>query len=131
MKNRLGICFAAAGMVFGFVIIILGFVAKDLGSYAEYASFGGDFYTYSYRATRYAANNLIDVIDAVGYVIISMGLFDIAYFGCKLAGFVHKVADDSIGALETETGDAEAFPEAEASVWPETDETENINELAE
>jgi len=128
MKNKLGVIFALVGMVFGVVMIILGFVAKDWGSYADYATFGGDFYTYSYRASRYAANNLIDVIDAIGFVIISMGLFDIAFFGCKLAGFIQK--DEGSGGQRngSENNDAEAI---ESPVWNAIEETPEMSEQEE
>ena len=126
MKNKLGFGFALLGMIFGIVMIILGFVAKDMGSYAEYATFGGDFYTYSYRASRYAANNLIDVIDAIGLVIISMGLFDIAFFGCKLAGFMkdntHEHADN-----DSECEAIEKFDEPECNeICGETEDNEQV-----
>lgn len=76
--------FPIIGIVFGVVIIILGLCTLGMGSFVDHASFGGDFYTYSYRATRYAANNIFKLTKAVGCLTISFGLFDIAYFGCKL-----------------------------------------------
>ena len=84
MKKDLSLYAFGIGVFFGIAMIVMGIKALDFGVYAEYASFGGDFYTYSYEATRYAANNLVQLIEAVGYLIISFGLFDVAYFAGKL-----------------------------------------------
>lgn len=75
--------FSVVGVVAGIIAIILGIVVANSGDYADTASFGGDFYTYSYKATRYSANNILEVIKALGYLLISFGLFDISYFGNK------------------------------------------------
>ena len=82
-KTKYGI-FPIIGIIAGVIVIILGLGLIDSGDTASYASFGGDFYSYSYKATRYAANNLSVIINALAYLIIAFGLFDIAYFGCKL-----------------------------------------------
>ena len=82
-KNKYGI-FPIIGIVFGAIVIVLGITLLGQGDTAGHASFGGDFYTYSYKATRYAANNLAVLIQAMAYLIIAFGLFDVAYFGCKL-----------------------------------------------
>lgn len=82
-KNKYGV-FPIIGIVFGAIVIILGITLLGKGDTAGHASFGADFYTYSYRASRYAANNLAVLIQAMAYLLIAFGLFDIAFFGCKL-----------------------------------------------
>lgn len=82
-KTKYGI-FPIIGIIAGAIVIILGLSLLNSGDTASYASFGGDFYSYSYKATRYAANNLSVIINALAYLLIAFGLFDIAYFGCKL-----------------------------------------------
>ena len=82
-KNKYGV-FPIIGIVFGAIVIILGITLLGQGDTAGHASFGADFYTYSYRASRYAANNLVVLIQAMAYLLIAFGLFDIAFFGCKL-----------------------------------------------
>lgn len=63
------------GVIIGIVMIVLGIVFcavpadSSYTDYAEYASFGGDFYTYQYEATRIAAHNAADTannVEAVG-----------------------------------------------------------------
>lgn len=100
MKKDLSLYAFGIGVIFGLAMIVMGIKALDLGEYAEYASFGGDFYTYSYEATRYAANNLVQLIKTVGHLIISLGLFDIAYFAGKLC--------EKLPIKQENTGDAES-----------------------
>ena len=61
------------------------------GTYSEYASFGGDFYTYSYEATMNAANNVRALgytveeaanvlMKGIGMLLIAIGAFEIIYF---------------------------------------------------
>lgn len=84
MKKRKYGIFPIIGIISGIAAIILGISMIGTGDYAAYTSFGGDFYTYSYKATRYAANNLCTIIDILAYFAIIWGVFDISYFGCKL-----------------------------------------------
>ena len=44
------------------VLVLTGAILNFDGDTPSYTTFGADFYTYSYRATRYAANN----VDALG-----------------------------------------------------------------
>ena len=82
--------FPILGIVCGIVCCILGIVLMDasVGVYADSASFGGDFYTYSVKATAAAANNVRHlaeaVVDGFGYLLLAIGLTDICLFGCKL-----------------------------------------------
>ena len=77
---------AFLGFVLGVATIIGGIVVLDMtkGSYADSATFGADFYTYSYRATRYAANNIYALADIVrtglGFLLISLGGAEILFF---------------------------------------------------
>ena len=102
-KTKYGL-FPILGILFGIGIIVLGFNLGGSGDTASYASFGADFYSYSYKATRYAANNLAILIDAIAYLIIALGLFDIAYFGCKLMDnklpFTPHIESDSLPTNE-------------------------------
>ena len=62
MKKKacfLGIAVAALLIIFGIIALCTaGHQFSYSGSTASNTSFGADFYTYSYRATRYAANNV-------------------------------------------------------------------------
>lgn len=84
MKKRKYGVFPIIGIISGVAAIIIGISMIGTGDYAVYTSFGGDFYTYSYKATRYAANNLCTIIDILAYFAIVWGVYDISYFGCKL-----------------------------------------------
>lgn len=88
------------GMILGLVILIAGivFAATPPESYstdtAEYASFGGDFYTYEYDATRIAAkntavtaNNLREMGEAMakyfGFLFMAAGALTTVSYGKK------------------------------------------------
>ena len=90
-KNTGKIIFAVIGILAGIATIIFSIsVLSGYNSwgYLSDTSFGGDFYTYSYRATRAAAENVERLgrmlKDAVGYILMAIGLADIAFFGVKL-----------------------------------------------
>ncbi|MBR2415043.1 MAG: hypothetical protein IKB13_11130 [Clostridia bacterium] len=89
------------GAVIGVIVIILGvvFIATPADSYytdsADYASFGADFYTYQYQATRDAvtntavtANNIRELGEKValyaGMAFILAGLLIVLYFAKNL-----------------------------------------------
>lgn len=67
---------AKLGWVLSVVMVVMGILvmtgALDSldynGSTASYTTFGADFYTYSYRATRYAANNVDELGELVQQV---------------------------------------------------------------
>ncbi len=90
------------------------------GDTASSSSFGADFYTYSYRATRYAANNvdelgdyLQEVVDTgMGTAMIVAGLF-----GLLLSFYGIGVANDSrkkMALLRQLVGKQTATPAAPA-----------------
>lgn len=88
---------AVFGFALGVATIIFGIIVFDnsTGSYADYASFGADFYTYMYEAGRYAANNLVRVAgilrEAFGYLLISLGGFEIIFF---VSRFLKELFED-------------------------------------
>ena len=67
MKKRAAISGLAQGILVFLlgVLILTGAVLEYEGSEASYTTFGADFYTYSYRATRYAANNIHELGELV------------------------------------------------------------------
>lgn len=90
------------GIVLGIAIIIIGFGVQGISMDASkvpvgsYMRFGADFYTEMYDVTRdvgSAINNaqknicvaVEGVCDAIGWLIVAVGLFDVAYFVYKMA----------------------------------------------
>ena len=90
------------GIVLGIAIIIVGFCVQGISidvygsSIGRDIAFGADFYTEMYDVTRdvgYAVNGAKTAIaeategvcDAIGWLIVAIGLVDIAYFVCKMA----------------------------------------------
>lgn len=91
-QNKLAKIISLVGIAAGVLVIILGFVVMNSydGSWSDtFTSFGADFYTYSYKATARAGNNIDEMGDmlqtALGCILIAMGLFDSCYFGLKFA----------------------------------------------
>ena len=84
IASFVGIAAGILSMIFGFITF-----GKGVGSAPDYASFGADFYTYQYRATRYAASNLRDLSEiarfAGGALLVVIGLTLICYFLVKLS----------------------------------------------
>lgn len=79
---------AIIGVVCGIITIILGIcvMKNDSGYWQDTSvSFGGDFYSYSYKATARAANNVLDLTavirDGLAYLLMSVGAFMSLYFG--------------------------------------------------
>ena len=107
--------FSILGMIFGGVIVVMGIIVltMDMGTHLDTASFGGDFYTYSYKATRAAANNVYYLEDIVrkgiGFLLIALGLTDICAFGSKLGSDrmspVVAVSADEVAVEEDELPD--------------------------
>ena len=84
--------FSTIGIIVGIAIVVMGIVVLRLKTgetYVESTSFKGDFYTYSYRATRIAAQNigyLAQIVSkGIGFLLMAIGVTDICVFGCKLA----------------------------------------------
>ena len=77
--------FGVVGIVLGITIIIFGFIVlgKIESDYKvdENTSFGGDFYTYEYKATRVAAKNTDALATGIGFLLLAIGGTDILYFG--------------------------------------------------
>ena len=107
------------GIVLGIAIIIIGVCVQgisvdaggaDVGS--SYMQFGADFYTEIYDVTRdvgiavnRAQTNICgaveSVCDAIGWLIIVIGLFDIAYFVCKMASCGDNYSGNNYNAAPT------------------------------
>ena len=94
--------FSISGIVVGVIIVfigvytIFGFRMSYIGARPSSCTFGADYYTEQYGATRNAANNIAELgefIDEssdfafriIGLVIIAFGCVTICYFGCQLA----------------------------------------------
>lgn len=76
LASLIGIALSAVAILMG-ILILAGAVLDYNGEWASYSSFGADFYTYSYRATRYAANNVDELGEfaqgALGLVMMFAG----------------------------------------------------------
>ena len=95
MKNKKQL-YCKIGMAIGVLAVILGFILlsktfDNVSSDPGYASFGADFYTLQYKATRYAAQNVEKVYlmttvikNGLSYILIVVGLFDVVYFLLKV-----------------------------------------------
>lgn len=91
-QKKLKAIISLIGVAVGVVVIIFGLTVLDsfYGTWSDSSvSFGGDFYTYVYKAAARAGNNVSNLGDmlekAFGFVLIAMGMFDICYFGLKFA----------------------------------------------
>ena len=97
--------FSILGIIAGLALIILGlYVWYEFStrfSYslvtAELTSFGGDYYTYEYKATRLVGMHLADIwfgiqnfLKICGFVIAGFGLAFTCLFGCKLGETFNK-----------------------------------------
>ena len=118
--------FAYIGIVFGIITIILGITlfGAHCGVWQDTStSFGGDFYTYSYRASARAADNVFDLAKAVtrcfAYLLISLGAFQSIFFACLIAK-----DKDSASVAEP----VEVVSEEVPSISIET--SENVEEIA-
>lgn len=90
------------GIIAGVIIIGIGIYVmnpetlllgerNDVGSLVE---FGGDFYTEIYAMTYSAANAVqrayVNICNAIGWLIIALGAFDICYFATKLSEAIQQ-----------------------------------------
>ena len=114
--------FSYVGIAVGLAVVIMGFVVLGLetgNTYIESASFGGDFYTYSYSATRIAAQNVGYLAEIVGkgiaFLLIAIGATDICVFGFKLA----DVMKEQTVTAEKAPADGKEVSEEKAEVLPE------------
>ena len=95
---------SSIGIILGIAIIIVGFCVQGISieiyhrSIGRDIAFGADFYTEMYDVTRdvgYAVNGTKTAIaeaaegvcDAIGWLIVAIGLVDIAYFVYKMSSF--------------------------------------------
>ena len=95
------------GIALGIVIIIVGLCVQGISvdvsssSIGRDIAFGADFYTEMYDVTRdvgFALNgakhSIADaaesVCNAIGWLIVAVGLLDVAYFGYKMASDEEK-----------------------------------------
>lgn len=105
------------GIVSGIVAIYFGIDVIGGGYHPESIKFGADFYTEIYSATQAVARNIQILIDAVGYVLVAGGLFEICYFlkylcsnaGAKLKNDFEKESvlpsfEHSADEMKTENG---------------------------
>ena len=79
---------AIIGVICGIAAIIMGIciLKMDCGNWQDSTvSFGGDFYTYSYKATAKTANNVLELTSILqsgfAYLLIILGTFESLYFG--------------------------------------------------
>ena len=116
------------GMVLGLVILIVGivFAATPPDSYstdtADYVSFGGDYQTYEYDATRIAgknaavtANNLREIGEAqakyFGFLFMAAGALTMVTYGKKYFTADAPEAVSAADAMDAEITPAEAAGE--------------------
>lgn len=76
------------GIIFGIVILVFGFVVLDKvesdSKVESHTTFGGDFYTYEFSATRVAAKNTETMAKGIGYILLAIGGISIISFAGKL-----------------------------------------------
>ena len=93
---------ALIGMACGVLTIIFGIIVIGMDETMKVSmntAFGGDFYTYSYKATAYAVYNL-DVLYSLvakcfGFLLLSLGIFDICFFGLKIKKRLPDIPKDA------------------------------------
>ena len=119
------------GIILGIAIIIVGFCVMNpetyllgtrdsLGSLIE---FGADFYTEIYHMTYSTAHQVqkayVNICNAIGWLIVAIGLFDIAYFVCKMASCDENYSGNNYNAAPTTastyTTQSQATPTLSAS----------------
>ena len=116
---------SSIGIILGIAIIVIGFFVQGISievstrTIGSDIRFGADFYTEIYDVTRdvgFAVNKTSTAVaeaaegvcDAIGWLIIAIGVFDIAYFICKAA----SADDDSENIVYVQTPAAPAAPTA-------------------
>ena len=96
------------GIVLGIVIIIVGFCVMNPETYTvgdPFIKFGGDFYTEMYDVTREVGGAVQraykNICNAIGWLIVAIGLVDIAYFICKMASCGENYSGNNYNAAPT------------------------------
>lgn len=81
MAAKIGLVVSGVIALLG-VLVLTGAILNFDGDTPSYTTFGADFYTYSYRATRYAANNVDELGETVqgglGLVLLVAGVAGVA-----------------------------------------------------
>ena len=76
MAAKIGLVVSGVIALLG-VLVLTGAILNFDGDTPSYTTFGADFYTYSYRATRYAANNVEELGEfaqgALGLLLLVAG----------------------------------------------------------
>lgn len=76
---------ALIGALVGIAAFVVGVIMLCCaGNSLSYASFGGDFYTYTYRGIREVADQLNKVISALSCIVMVSGAFMSCYFAGKI-----------------------------------------------
>lgn len=145
------------GIVTGVILVILGVIMLGISVNVRYnavnTSFGGDFYTYQYRATI-EIGETIEFIGSSAFLVggigtIAFGVLVICYFKCKLlsGGKLPEYSLDKaetsnnkttsvfqthlssiVAELKTEKGGAAGYSSASADSWIcKTCHTRNMN----
>lgn len=62
------------GLIVGTVLVVIGLIeVLSVGTSISSTSFGGDFYTYTYRGIVAISNQLASIQAALGWVIVAIG----------------------------------------------------------
>jgi hypothetical protein len=79
------------GIALGIAIIIIGICVMNPETYTvgdPFIKFGADFYTEMYDVTQEVGGAVqrayVNICNAIGWLIVAIGLFDVAYFVCKM-----------------------------------------------
>lgn len=73
------------GIIVGLVCVVTGIViAADATGLPEYATFGGDFYTYTYKGIRSAVGAIGNLTEALGYTVSLIGAIAVCSFGTRI-----------------------------------------------
>lgn len=121
MSNVIRRIIAAVGIAVGLVIIVIGINCVNTYVWTEpvgdYIQFGADFYTEMYSVTREvgsAINNNTDglakVCEAIGWLIVSIGLIDVIAFVYLLCAPKQKTYKKVFGASEENPGAVQGQP---------------------
>lgn len=129
--KRMNKVLAIAGIVCGIATIIIGvtLLKADCGSWQETGvSFGADFYTYSYKASARAANNVQDLAkilrSGLSYLLMTLGAFEALYFGNMTLKAFESAVPAAVPQEETPALDADPDADQEEMCGSATEETE-------
>lgn len=135
--------FYYVGMGVGLLAIILGFVCMGMdasyyGKYTQEASFGADFYTYTYGGIVDVSKNINNLghmiasamsslMKICGMFMIVLGLTDVAYFGSKAFDGTKKAEAETVEQKAEESVVSETATE-EIAVEETVEETAEVSE---